>query len=195
MQISESLYNQMPRELQSLFVRIPNPGKTEVLAAFAKYGDAPGQLRPTGPGFAPKTGTPVYGDYGERPQHNPIGDSGSAARFFTECPFTEDELRFFYTSKASQEERTGSAHPTTKPLSLIVWLMRLITPPGGLVLDPFAGSGTTGVAAKALGMRSILIELEADHVKDIKRRMAAPLPKGGGVKRRSSSNQRTLLDP
>jgi site-specific DNA-methyltransferase (adenine-specific) len=102
-----------------------------------------------------------------------------------------DEDRFFYAPKASREERdagcehlpepTGSVrgvggaqhtadvklarnfHPTVKPVSLMRWLCRLITPPGGLVLDPFAGSGTTGIAAVSEGFDFIGIELDPDH--------------------------------
>lgn len=56
------------------------------------------------------------------------------------------------------------AHPTVKPLDLMRWLVRLVTPPGGLVLDPFAGSGTTGEAARLEGMRCVLIEREPDYL-------------------------------
>lgn len=66
--------------------------------------------------------------------------------------------RFFYTAKASASERGECDHPTVKPLSLMRYLCRLVTPPGGLVLDPFAGSGTTGRAAVLEGFRSILVE-------------------------------------
>jgi DNA modification methylase len=52
----------------------------------------------------------------------------------------------------------------------MAWLARLVTPPGGLVLDPFAGSGTTGVACEQEGLRSILIEREAEYIADIRRR-------------------------
>jgi DNA modification methylase len=61
--------------------------------------------------------------------------------------------------------RTGGArntHPTVKSVALMRWLVRLITPPGGLVLDPFAGSGSTGVAALAEGFRFLGIELGGD---------------------------------
>ncbi len=81
--------------------------------------------------------------------------------------------RFFYTAKASRSEReaglSGKAgerrnlHPTVKPIALMRWLCRLITPPGGLVLDPFAGSGSTALAAHAEGFRSLSIELDAGH--------------------------------
>ena len=53
------------------------------------------------------------------------------------------------------------------------WLCRLITPPGGLILDPFAGSGTTGTAAHLEGFRAVLIEREAEYYADIERRLAA----------------------
>lgn len=79
--------------------------------------------------------------------------------------------RFFYSAKADAQDRMGSKHPTVKPVDLMAWLVRLITPPGGQVLDPFAGSGTTGVAALREGMRCILVEREADYVADIRTRL------------------------
>ena len=57
-------------------------------------------------------------------------------------------------------------------MDLIAWLCRLVTPPGGLVLDPFAGSGTTGMACIREGFDCILIEREAEYVADIKARLA-----------------------
>jgi site-specific DNA-methyltransferase (adenine-specific) len=83
--------------------------------------------------------------------------------------------RFFYCPKASNKERRGSKHPTVKPLSLMRWLCRLVTPAGGTVLDPFAGTGTTGEAAVLEGSYPILIEREAEYVKDIEKRLAAPM--------------------
>lgn len=71
--------------------------------------------------------------------------------------------RFFYTAKASSAERDGATHPTVKPLELMRWLVRLVTPPGGLVLDPFAGSGTTLIAAKLEGLRAVGIEREESY--------------------------------
>jgi DNA modification methylase len=85
-------------------------------------------------------------------------DSGSAARFF-------------YCAKASRAERAGSKHPTVKPQKLMRHLVRLIVPPGGSVLDCFAGSGSTGQAALAEGMRPVLIERERRYVRDIERRL------------------------
>jgi DNA modification methylase len=73
---------------------------------------------------------------------------------------------------ASTKER-GSKHPTVKPLSLMRYLCKLITPPGGTILDPFAGSGTTGEAAVLEGFHPILIEREAEYLIDIENRMAA----------------------
>jgi len=75
--------------------------------------------------------------------------------------------RFHYTSKANKVDRAGSKHPTVKPIKLIEYLVRLITPPKGVVLDPFAGSGTTGAAAIAGGFQAVLIEREAEYVDDI----------------------------
>jgi DNA modification methylase len=86
-----------------------------------------------------------------------FGDSGSAARFF-------------YSAKAAKSEKFGSKHPTVKPIRLKQWLVRLTTPPGGTVLDLFAGTGTTGIAATIEGLNSILIEREDEYLADIVRR-------------------------
>ena len=85
-------------------------------------------------------------------------DAGSAARFF-------------YTAKADDDDRLGSKHPTVKPLDLMQYLVRLVTPPKGVVLDLFAGTGTTGEAAFREGFSSILIEREPEYQDDIRRRM------------------------
>lgn len=79
--------------------------------------------------------------------------------------------RYFYSSKADSEDRAGSKHPTVKPVDLMQWLCRLITPPGGTVLDPFAGSGSTGEAAWREGFKCVLIEREDEYLADIKRRL------------------------
>lgn len=93
--------------------------------------------------------------------------------------------RFFYTAKASRAEREAglealdddtegrlNQHPTVKPVSLMRWLIRMITPPGGLVLDPFCGSGSTGVAAVLEGSRFIGVELNAEYAEVARGRIA-----------------------
>ena len=93
-------------------------------------------------------------NYARGPQFSP-GSTGSAARFF-------------YVPKADKAERgEENGHPTVKPIDLIKYLIRLITPPGGIVLDCFAGSGTTAIAAHQLGFNWVLIEREQKYVEDI----------------------------
>jgi DNA modification methylase len=87
-----------------------------------------------------------------------FGDSGGASRFFP---------TFRYQAKAPTSERPkidGKSHSTVKSLALMRWLVRLITPPGGTVLDMFAGSGSTGEAARAEGMSAILIDNDLDSI-------------------------------
>ena len=79
--------------------------------------------------------------------------------------------RFFYTAKADAHDRVGSGHPTVKPLDLMQWLARMLCPPGGTILDPFAGTGTTAEAAFREGFNAVLIEREAEYRSDIARRM------------------------
>lgn len=71
--------------------------------------------------------------------------------------------RFFYCAKATTAERDGATHPTVKPLDLMRWLVRLVTPPNGTVLDPFLGSGTTLIACAHQGFDCIGIEREPEY--------------------------------
>lgn len=96
----------------------------------------------------------------------PLDDSGGASRFF-------------YCAKASKSERNAglegltNGHPTVKPQRLMQYLIRMITPPGGTVLDPFMGSGSTLVAAQTLGFKFIGIEQDEEYVKIAERRIEA----------------------
>lgn len=131
-------------------------GSDEVLALFPERNcGTPGVINHT------KNGRHIYSKY---PNETSIisvahGGSGSAARFF-------------YCAKASRKERgEGNTHPTVKPLALMRYLVRLVTRKGGLVLDPFMGSGTTGIAAKLEGMRFFGCEKEPDYFEIAKRRV------------------------
>jgi DNA modification methylase len=102
------------------------------------------------------------------------GDSGGASRFFP---------TFHYEAKAPTSERprfqrddgTWEAHATVKPLALMRWLVRLVTPPNGTILEPFAGSGTTLEAALIEGFNVIGIEREEAYLPLIMQRIKKPL--------------------
>ena len=112
----------------------------------------------------------VFPRGGRPPSPNGHGDEGGASRFFPV---------FKYQAKAPKKERPvieredGSKiqHSTVKPLALMEWLVSLIVPPGGVVLDPFAGSGTTLQAAINKGFQPIGIEQDADYIKLIEKRL------------------------
>ncbi|ORE90233.1 site-specific DNA methyltransferase [Stappia sp. 22II-S9-Z10] len=78
--------------------------------------------------------------------------------------------RYFYCAKASKADRAGSKHPTVKPQSLMRWLCRLITPPGGTILDPFAGSGSTLAAAGAEGFDAIGCDITDQWIAEMESR-------------------------
>jgi len=174
-------------------------GSDEVLAVFPDSNGAGKSL--------PRVKVSGYGDGsvgtgesqylgGERIPFN--AGSGSAARFFKECP-PDDEIggqRVFYCPKATKKDRDegldgfeekpstsygdfkgtadhspkgahntrANVHPTVKNTELMKYLCRLITPPGGTILDPFMGSGSTGKAAMLEGFNFIGIEREAEYV-------------------------------
>lgn len=107
---------------------------------------------------------------GSKPTGRHHGDSGGASRFFPV---------FRYQAKASSKERPrlpdGTAWPTVKPVALMRWLVRLVTPPDGLVLEPFAGTGTTGEACVLEGFPCLLIERDPTAIALIHERFRKPV--------------------
>lgn len=147
---------------------ILHDGSPEVLEAFGRFGDrAPGHT----PAKRGAGGISTTGHKGQETGRESYTEGGSAARFFPALGFSDDELRVFYSSKANKAERMGSQHPTVKPIALLRWLARLITPPGGRIIDPFAGTGTTGAAARAEGFDFTGIEMTDEYVEDCLRRL------------------------
>lgn len=146
---------------------VVHDGSAEVEAAFAAFGSDKGASAPaSGPSLRNGNLSVARGKFnglqdGREPAFH--ADTGSASRFF-------------YSAKATAADRAGSRHPTVKPIALMRWLARLITPPGGTILDPFSGSGTTGAAALAEGFRAILCEREAEYQADIRRRFQGGPP-------------------
>ncbi|RIT58868.1 DNA-methyltransferase [Mycobacteroides abscessus] len=121
----------------------------------------------------PRVGGTIYGaDTRMFAPADTYGDSGGASRFFPV---------FRYEAKAPTSERpnaNGVQHPTVKPLDLMRWLVRLVTPVGAVVLEPFAGSGTTAEACVLEDRRCIAIEREADYLPLIVSRLQKPLQQG-----------------
>jgi DNA modification methylase len=143
---------------------LAHDGSEEVVAAFPDTSPA-------------KAGKPRVGKRGDGWGMSSTGaeynDAGGSA------------ARFFYSAKADADDRLGSKHPTVKPVDLMAYYVRLVTPKGGVVLDPFAGTGTTGEACFREGMRAVLIEREEDYRADITRRME--LCRAGPMERKHES--------
>jgi DNA modification methylase len=152
-------------------------GSDEVLDAFPNAPGQQGDLKETGRD-RPSSGR--FGDMGPPRAHKARRDGEpSADRRYTEEGSTNfaalpgqrrfdagSAARFFYCAKTSKSERgEGNIHPTVKPIALMRYLCRLVTPPGGVILDPFTGSGSTGLAAMREGFDFIGIELNADYIK------------------------------
>lgn len=124
-----------------------------------------GRRKHHGMGRGGEKGGTIYGNgsgisNGESRPHGYLDDGGAS--------------RFFYVAKAPKKERPsveGVTHPTVKPLSLMRWLVRLVTPAGGTVLEPFAGSGTTVEACILEGLHCIAIEREAEYLPLIQARI------------------------
>lgn len=110
----------------------------------------------------------IYGYYKpDLSKNDTYGDSGGASRFF-------------YCPKASKHDRNEGIsikndHPTVKPTDLMKYLITMVTPKGGVVLDPFMGSGTTGKAAKQLGFSFIGIEREDEYIPIAKARIESAM--------------------
>lgn len=127
------------------------------------------------------TGTEGGDAGGGRWPLNVLVDESQAAELDKQAP-AERPARFFptfrYEAKASSEERpkvAGVSHPTVKPLELMRWLCRLVTPPGGVILEPFAGSGATVEAAVLERFRCVAIERQDEYLPLIRARLTKPL--------------------
>lgn len=105
---------------------------------------------------------------------NALGENEWASRFFSCAKATRTEREAgceqlparavaLYTGKRHSPRLVRNTHPTVKPLALMRWLVRLVTPPGGVVLDPFTGSGSTGIAAMLEGRPFVGIERESEY--------------------------------
>ena len=155
MKIDATTFAKLPEHLQALFTKAPNPGSDEVLAGFpeTKSGGYP-------PEGGQRSQVSTYGKPTARGEQKFTSSEGSAARFF-------------YCAKASKKDRgDGNTHPTVKPTDLMAYLCRLVTPPGGVVLDPFMGSGSTGKAAHAEGFNFIGIERDPEYFRIASERIA-----------------------
>lgn len=147
-------------------------GSAEVVALFPESAGQQAAVRGDEPSGVTKD---IYGKFNGRVPTPIRGDSGSAARFFESYPFDGEPL--FYQPKAGKEDRAPEflapdqqGHPTVKPIALMQALVRHVTPPGGTVLDPFAGSGTTGEAARKEGFDCVLMEAEPEYIGFLERR-------------------------
>lgn len=188
MRIDEMVYKAMPAHLQALFVIEPNPLREEVVGAFPA---APGQKADVS-ADAPSEKT--SGIYNRMRRMRRVGEpsaeiANDGAVGFQMKPGMRrlDEgsaARFFYCAKADRADRNaglegarrGNNHPTVKPTELMRYLCRLVTPPGGVVLDPFMGSGSTLKAAELEGFSAIGIELDPEYCAIARRRIAADAP-------------------
>ena len=139
---------------------VMHDGSEEVLKVF------PSTSKSAGGGGVKITGKNVYGKYNGREYDKTIGygDEGSVARYFY-CPKT-----------SKSEKGNDNTHPTVKPIKLMKYLCRLVTPKGGTVLDPFMGSGSTGIAAKDEGFDFIGIEREKEYFEIAERRVSVASP-------------------
>lgn len=105
--------------------------------------------------------------------------TGTAARYFKQLPFDTDTVNsIYYKAKASTNDRNckglvDNNHPTVKSRHLMAYFIKLITPPNGIVLDPFGGSGTTAVSAIETGFSYVLIEKETEYLEIINNRISA----------------------
>lgn len=149
-------------------------GSDEVVALFPSQAGASAPVRGTEPSSVTKS---VFGQINRQASNAFHGDTGSAARFFycakasradRNSGLPDHGAQFTHGSTLRDAEsltdRKGNHHPTVKPTDLMAYLCRLVTPPGGIVLDPFMGSGSTGKAAMREGFQFVGIEMEPQYM-------------------------------
>lgn len=134
----------------------------DIECAIAMLDEQSGTLK-AGVAVRSKSGGKNFGSEAEKPPLLDMGYGGSGGA-----------SRFFYCAKISTSERgEGNSHPTVKAKKLMSYLIRMVTPPGGTVLDPFMGSGSTGIAAREGGFQFIGIEREPEYFEIAKKRLGA----------------------
>jgi len=194
-------FKSVPRGNEGRFpANLIHDGSEEVVGMFP---DSKGAFAPVRSGQNGKS-KGIYGDYASKGDDGATfyGDNGSAARFFKACPpnrfayipkaskaernmglegFPLGEPPASARSKPAEGRQSPlgqprqNNHPTVKPVALMRYLCRLITPPNGIVLDPFMGSGSTGIAATMEGFDFIGIEKDEDYFKIAEARITKTL--------------------
>lgn len=196
--ITETLYKKMPDDIKACFNQLPNPSSEEVRECFPETkggGSQRGSRKWKGEegdggfgGWAGKVSTDHYVSRDD--------GTGNASRFFKSIIYqakasksernkgmdsleakpmykgdgSAQSLEIFGLTDGGREDRKNN-HPTVKPVALMEYLIKMITPKGGIVLDPFMGSGSTGVACKNLNCSFIGIELDPSYIEIAKKRI------------------------
>ena len=162
MQINETTYNAMPAHLRALFVKLPNPGKEEVLALFPGEGDK-------------SAARFMYCAKASKRDRDEGLDHLPEIHRVNGNKWTDQDYRVTRGERPPSAESgpRRNVHPTVKPTDLMAYLCRLVTPPGGVVLDPFMGSGSTGKAALREGFHFVGIEREAEYLRIAQARISA----------------------
>jgi site-specific DNA-methyltransferase (adenine-specific) len=185
--ITEKQFNEMPSELQELYEKLPNPSRDEVVGLFPNSKGASSQNNNSNGHIyrgqslqESKTSLEGYRDW--------YNDNGSASRFFycakaskrernIGCEGLEEKPKVFngQSDKPSEDMKdvekrfttlpVANFHPTVKPLALMEYLVKLVSRERQVVLDPFMGSGTTGMACVNTGRDFIGIEIDEDYFK------------------------------
>ena len=191
--INQEQFATLPDELKALYVKLPNPSSEEVRECFPETGKSKSGGK-SGTTFA------SGGDRTD-PRVGHDDNGGNASRFFKSIIYqakaSKSErnkgLEYFEIKQAvgggggigdylddvnsasgkygSEKAPAKNSHPCIKPIALMEYLIKMVTPKGGIVLDPFAGSGSTGVACIKNGFGFIGIEREEEYVKICKARM------------------------
>jgi len=186
--INQEQFAKLPDELKALYVKLPNPSSEEVRECFP---DAKGWSSQKHNNFNPYGGNALNKSETTRDGfHEGYNDNGNASRFFKSiiyqakasksernkgCEELEEKVGIRTNAPRENEDiktptRTNN-HPTVKPIALMEYLIKMVTPKGGIVLDPFAGSGSTLVAAKNNGYQYIGIEMTAEYIPIIEARL------------------------
>ena len=205
--ITEKQFNEMPSELQELYEKLPNPSRDEVVGLFPQN-KSTANVRHN----KASENTCMSGKNYERDGYG-YSDSGSAARFFycakaskrernIGCEGLEKKVgvgNFMAEAKWINDPRSpnggyeaapskpqSNSHPTVKPIALMEYLVKLVSREGQVILDPFMGSGTTGMACKKLNREFVGIEMMPDYMEIAKARI-------DGVKESKQLEQLNLL--